>query len=161
MADVFGKSETLSRGVNSFGAAVGDLFAAEGLEASAEGYRQAAAFSRTNLGFTEESIRIKKLMADREIYKALGGQENDIATSGLAASGSALDIMRDSAQQGELTRQMLDLQGKIQVTTLKQQIAAYETQANAAEDAAEGKLWSAGINAVSAVVSLGSFGMGG
>lgn len=157
----FGDSGNISKGVGAFGAAVSDLFAAEGLEMSAEAYRRAAGITGENIGLTEESIRIKKLQADRAIYKALGGQEADIASSGLAASGSALDLMRDSAAQGDLTRRLMDLQGRIDINTLNLQKLSYESQADVAENAAEGKLWSAGINAVAGVVSLGSFFMPG
>lgn len=153
----FGSSGALTRGIGAFGAAVSDLYASEGLKISAAGYREAASITGKNIDLTKESQRIKSLQAEREIYKALGGQESAVASSGLAASGSALDVMRDSAAQGVLTMDLLKKQGEIDLNTLKLQQVGYETQANAADNAAEGKLWSAGINAVAGVVSIGSF----
>lgn len=160
-SNVWGTSGSLGKGVGAAGAAVGDLFAAGGLEISAAGYRKAAGLTQENMGYLAESTRIKKLMTERQIYQTLGGQESDIAGAGLAASGSALDLFRDSAAQGELTRQIVDAQGKIDMNALQQQLLSYNTQADAADNAAEGKYWSAAINTAAAVASFGSFFGGG
>jgi hypothetical protein len=105
---------------NSLGAAAQDLFSigahktkAQGLRIEAGNYDLAAGFSDQNARFTEESTAIKQSQLDRQMFKALGGQAADVAGAGFAASGSATDILRESASQGELLRTVAGQQGLI------------------------------------------------
>jgi len=129
---------------NSLGAAVSDLFSADshrtkagGLQIEAGNYDRAAGFSDENARFAELSTAIKTSQLDRELYKTLGGQQADIAGAGFAASGSALDIMRDSASQGALMRGVATEQGLITEEGYKVEAENYRSMGEAARMAAD------------------------
>lgn len=150
------------------GSAVSDLFAAEGYEYKAKGaafeqknYKLAAQYADQNAVFTQWSTAIKQTQADRAIAKSLGQTRADVAGAGLAASGSALDILRESASQGALQKQVLGEQGLITEAGYKEQAESYRNMAEAAQvaiDAAHtaetGAYISAGIKAVAAIGTL-------
>ena len=154
--------------INSVGGAVSDLFAAEGHRYKAKGdlfeaenYDRASALATQNEKFTEQSTAIKQSQLDRENYKMLGGQQADIAGAGFAASGSALDLMRDSASQGALQKAVGGEQGLITEAGYKEQAESYTTMSKAAHMAADaenqaafGADISAGIKGVAAITSI-------
>jgi hypothetical protein len=129
---------------NNISGAVGDLFAAEGHRIKAEGnrveaenYDLAARYSDQNVQFTKTSTAIKQAQLDRENYKVIGGQAADVAGAGFAASGSAIDLMRESAQQGALTKAVGEQQGLITEAGYEQQAASYRNMSKAARMAAD------------------------
>lgn len=150
------------------GGAVSDLYAAEGDKYKAQGaeieagqYREAADFAQQNVGFTETSTAIKEAQQQREATMAIGRTTNAVAGAGFAASGSALDLLRDSASQAALTRQVMGYQGLIteagyqeQEKALTSQAQAADVAAQAANEAAKGADISAAIKGVAAVASL-------
>lgn len=154
--------------INSIGGAVNDLFAADahrskaqGLRIEAGNYDLASGFATQNEKFTETSTAIKQSQTDREIYKTIGGTQADIAGAGFANSGSALDILRDSASQGALTKAVGAQQGLITEEGYKVQAESYTSMgvaarmaADAEDHAATGAEWSAAIKGVSAVASF-------
>jgi hypothetical protein len=154
--------------INSIGGAVSDLFAADahrskaqGLRIEAGNYDRSAAFSEQSARFTETSTEIKQAQLDRDIYKTLGGQAADVAGSGFAASGTALDLLRDSASQGALTKAVGSLQGLITEEGYEVQAKNYTAMgeaarlaANAEDDAADGAMWSAGFKGAAAITSI-------
>src|SRR5690349_13868931 len=118
--------------IGSVGGAVSDLFAADahrtkgqGLRIEAENYDLASGFATKNAEFSRVSTGIKLAQQDRETYKALGGITADVAGAGFAMSGSALDIMRDSASQGALMSAVAGQQGLIQEEGYKVQAQSY------------------------------------
>lgn len=124
--------------------AVGDLFAAEGDRFKAQGdriesqnYDLAATYADQNVAFTKTSTEIKQAQLDRENYKVIGGQQADVAGAGFAASGSAIDLMRDSAQQGALTKAVGEQQGLITEAGYEQQAASDRNMSKAAQLAAQ------------------------
>jgi len=124
---------------SDIGGAASDLFASFGDSAKAEGdfaearsYSLAAELAGQNEKFTETSTAIKEAQQQREMMGVLGGQQADIASAGFAASGSALDIMRDSAAQGALTHAVLGQQGLITEAGYTEQQKSYENMAAAA-----------------------------
>lgn len=124
--------------------AVGDLFASEGHRFKAEGnrveaqnYDLAAELALKNVKYTEESTAIKQAQLDRENYKVIGGQAADVAGAGFAASGSAIDLMRESAQQGALTKAVGLRQGLITEEGYQEQAQSYQNMAKAARLAAD------------------------
>lgn len=125
-------------GFGSAGSAVSDIFGAVGELKMAKGYSAAAGLAGQNAEIAAQSARIQTTMAQRQITQTLGGQRADIAGAGLAASGSALDLMRDSAQQGGLTKQLIAAQGAINVNGYQAEQASYEAQASAAKASASG-----------------------
>lgn len=78
---------------------------AKGSEFGKEAYIGAAGVADQNAQFAAISTAIKQSQADRQLYQSLGETKADIAGAGLARSGSALDILRESASQEAMTRQ--------------------------------------------------------
>lgn len=130
--------------INSLGAAASDLFSADthrtkaaGLRLEAGNYDRSAAYSLQNEKFTELSTAIKTSQMDRELYKSLGGIQADVAGAGFASSGSALDILRDSASQGALMRGVATEQGLITEEGYKVEAENYKAMGEAARMAAD------------------------
>jgi hypothetical protein len=78
------------------------------------------------------STAIKQSQADRNLYQSLGTTEADIAGAGLAQSGSALDLLRESASQGAMTKAVLGEQGLITEAGYAEQAQSYQDMASAA-----------------------------
>lgn len=130
--------------INDFSGAVGDLFAAEGYKYKQQGaqieqgmYTQAAGFARQNEQFTAISTGIKEMQQQRELTQTMGATNAAVAGAGFESSGSALDLLAASAQQGALTHQVLGYQGQITEAGYEQQAKALDAQAQAAGVAAE------------------------
>lgn len=152
------------------GGAVQDIYAgkaaattAAGQRLEAERYDAAAKFARQNKVFTEVATGIKEYQQDRTLTKVLGGQATDVAGAGFEASGSALDILRDSASQGALARGVLSMQGAIEEIGYEEQAKNYDMMAqasrmsaDASDKAAEGAVWGATLKGAAAGASAGS-----
>lgn len=126
------------------GGAVSDLFAAEGHRSKAQGdllekqnYLLASDLALQNEKFTETSTAIKQSQLDRSIYQTIGGQQADVAGAGFGASGSALDLLRDSASQGALTKAVAAQQGLITEAGYEEQSKTAQNMAQAAQVAAD------------------------
>lgn len=131
-------------GVSTFsdlGGAASDLFGgsatAAGLRLKAKGdiveasnYDLASGLAKQNEQFTEQSTRVKQMMADRQIQQGIGTEKADIAGAGFADSGSALDLLRSSAQQGALQKQLIGQQGLITEAGYNEQATAYTNLAS-------------------------------
>lgn len=141
-------------GFADLGSAASDLFGGIGQFESAGGYKAAAGFAQENAGIAEQSARIQGMMAQRQITQTLGGQRADIAGAGLAASGSALDVVRDSAQQGSLAKQLIANQGAINVQGYEAEAANYNAMASAAKTAGKGGIIGSLISTAAAVVAF-------
>lgn len=125
---------------SDLGGAASDLFGAEGLRAKAQGdeferqnYNLAAQLADQNEKFTEQSTAIKQMQLDRQNTQTIGGQQADVAGAGFAASGSALDLLRDSASQGALTKAVGGEQGLITEAGYSEQAKSYRNLASAAQ----------------------------
>ena len=161
--------------INDIAGAASDLFAAQGDKAKAsydfaEGqqYGLASDLATQNEQFTETSTAIKEAQQQREMMNTLGGVKADVAGAGFAESGSALDIMRESASQGALAHAVLGQQGLITEAGYTEQANSYKLMQEAANNAgnAEGNASTfadimGGINAVAAVASVFTGGAGG
>ena len=112
--------------------ATGDL-------AEATNYDRATVLAEQNKQFTETSNAIQESQLDRSNYLQIGGQQAAIAGAGGAASGSALDILADSARQGALSKQVLGQQGMITEAGYEEQAASYKTLADTARTTAAGE----------------------
>jgi len=154
--------------INDIGGAVSDLFAAEGDRAKAAGdrseatdYGLASNLAGENEKFTETSTAIKEAQQARQVTLGLGKESADIAGAGFAASGSALDLLRDSASQGALTHAVLGEQGLITEAGYTEQQQAYTNMqsaanaaANAEDNAAFGADITAGIKGAASIATL-------
>lgn len=125
-------------GFSDLGGAVSSLFGAVGSFASAKGYKAAAGYAAQNAEIAAQSTAIQETQAQRKIYQTIGGQKADVAGAGLAASGSALDVMRDSAQQGSLTKQLIQNQGAINIAGYQEEAANYNAMASASKASGTG-----------------------
>jgi hypothetical protein len=143
----FGGFQISNATFSNIGGAVTDLFSssesAAGLRIKAQGdiaegqaYDLAAALAGENEKFTEQSTAIKEMQQQREATLQIGQQRGAIASSGFAESGSALDILRDSASQAALQRQVLGQQGLITEAGYREQQQSYQTMSAAAKSAA-------------------------
>ena len=154
--------------IGSIGGAVQDIFASDALKTKAKGlrlegenYDRSAGFALQNEKFVETSTAIKQSQLDREIFKTLGGQQADVAGAGFAASGSAIDLLADSASQGALMKAVGAQQGliteegyKVQAANFTNMSAAAKLAADADDKAAEGAQWSAGFKFAAAATSI-------
>ena len=153
---------------SDFGGAVSDLFAAQGDKAKAQSdfaeaknYGLASDLATQNEKFTETSTAIKEAQQQRELMLNLGGVSADTAGAGFAASGSSLDILRDSASQGAITHAVLGQQGLITEAGYTEQAQSYQTMqqaailaGNAENNAATGSLITGGIKAIAGIASI-------
>ena len=140
----------LGGAVSDFYGAQADKSRASGDLLEAQNYGLAAGFADQNAIFTQWSTAIKGAQQDREVYMNLSQQGADVGGSGLSQSGSALDVLRDSASQGALQRAVLGEQGQ---SYTNMQLAA--TQAASAENkAATGAYISGGIKAAAGIATL-------
>ena len=126
-----------------FGSSISDLFAgvgdfekASGDELEAQNYRQAAQLAINNETFEKTATAIKQSQADRELFTSMGRTTAAVGGSNLSLSGSALDILRQSASEGALTRATLGQQGLISEQAYQQQADSYNLMATAADHAA-------------------------
>jgi hypothetical protein len=144
---------------SDFGGAVSDLFGASaakskaaGLRTEAEQYTLAAGFADQNAQFTKQSTAIKEFQQGRDIMKTIGQQQAAVADSGFAASGSALDLERDSANQGAIAQGVLAQQGLIEEAGYEEQAASYRLMADAANQAANSADKAATGDTIAAVI---------
>lgn len=153
--------------------AVSDLFSsqatagqlrikAQGDQVEGQNYLLASTLARQNEQYTEQFTSMQQTMADRQIYQGIGTEKADIAGAGFAESGSALDLLRDSAAQGALQKEIIAKQGEITEAGYTEQAQAYNnlsayanyaaTQENQlAGQAIQNGQISAGIKAASAI----------
>lgn len=128
------------------GGAVDSLFTGIGASEAAGSYKKSAKALRVNAKLEEESFNIKRAMLGRQIYGTLGGQKADVAAAGFKASGSGLDLLRDSAAQGALAKAALGLQKDIAVKNWNDQADASEASAAAEQTAAAGSFIGSALN---------------
>lgn len=168
--------------ITDISGAVSDLFAssadstkAQGLRLKAQGdaiegqdYDLAATLAGQNEQFAATSTAIKQAQNDRQIYQTIGGQQADVAGAGFAASGSALDLLRDSASQGALTKAVAGQQGLITEAGYTEQQQSYQNlskaagiavqednlAADAADKAANGATFTGILKGVAGIASL-------
>jgi hypothetical protein len=161
---------------SNFGGAASDLFSgilgeqsadikAQGDLAEASSYEMAANLALLNEGYTKTATAVKEAQNEREVYQTISQQEAGVAGGGLAESGSALDLLRDSASQGALSHAIIGQQGLITEAGYQEQHDSYVNMANALTQAAseEQKLGSetgifgaitGGIKAIAGIATL-------
>lgn len=163
-----------------------DLLKGKGAQLEGESYDRAKELALVNKQFAAESTAIQGVQADRAITLSLGGTRAGIGAAGMLESGSAMDVLADSASQGALHKQLLEKQGLITGEGYQEQADVYGKMveasgvaveaaklaseghlkaAEAEETAATGHYIGAGIKAVFGIASLftgdGLSGIGG
>ena len=129
--------------ITDISAGISDLYAAKAAKAKAaydvtEGqeYTLASQLASQNEQFTQMSTAIKDAQTAREIAKSEGATTAAVASGGFATSGSAVDILADSARQGSLTRAVGQEQGLVTEAGYAEQAQSYTLMAGAANQAA-------------------------
>lgn len=112
--------------------------------AEATNYDLAAGLARENETFTEASNRIQQFQLSRNITSMIGTQRAGVAASGFSSSGSALDIMRDSAAQGALSKGVLGMQNMITEAGFEEQAKSFDTMSAAGRATAAAEMAMAG-----------------
>ena len=130
--------EGISMASTGIGGAVNDLYAAKGDKASAASYAQAAQIATTNSQIAQNSEKTNQLQIQRQISQVGGSQEAALGMGNMAESGSGLDVMRESMQQGAIAKSEAAQQGTIQVQGYQQQAQQYQQMEDAANSAAHG-----------------------
>jgi hypothetical protein len=155
---VFGQST-----FSDIGGAFSDLMAAsaarskqQGLQLEEQQYEEAAQFAQQNVEYTKQSTDIQEYQKSREIMQTLGQQQADVASAGFAASGSALDLERESANQGALAQGVLAQQGLITEAGYEEQAQSYQIMAQAAGVAAQAAGKAASGDTIAAIIKGGA-----
>jgi hypothetical protein len=136
------------------GGAVVDLFGAAAAKASAGSYDEARDIAKQQAAFARQATAIKQIQLNREIFQTLGKQEAEVGGAGFASSGTALDLLRSSTQQGALTKAITEEQGVITANSFEEQAAQFGAMANAARSSASGQELGGIIQGVGAVAAL-------
>lgn len=134
--------------ITGAGQAIQDLFGSEGATAEANSYYSAAALAQQNAALTSASTKIQETQTQRQIAMTEGTQQADVASAGFTESGSALDLLRSSAQQGALAKSLVNIQGAINENSYAAQAGAYTGAAQAAGE-------NASANQIAAIASIG------
>jgi hypothetical protein len=145
--------------ISGIGGAVSDLFASGGLRTKAAGnrieaqeYGLAGDLSRQNEQFSKTSTDIKEQQQQRTLEQTVGQQQADVAASGFESSGSALDLLRDSASQGALAKETIGQQGLIEQAGYEEQAKSYDLMKSAANMAADADLKAASNSTIAGVI---------
>lgn len=136
------------------GGAVKDIFGGIGMAASADQYRMAAKLAGQNEEYTKVSTALKDTQIQRQVYKALGSEEAATSAAGFADSGSALDLLRESAQQGALQRSVNQQQGLITEAGYAEQQKVYKSMAETADTGSFFSFLGAGLKVVGALAAI-------
>ena len=113
------------------------LFTSEGDAAAASAYGQAAKLAGQNAQQEKAAYNLQAVQTARAVEQTQGTAIADAADNGGMLSGSAGDIIRSNANQGNLAVQLVTTGGQIQVNSYLQQQQAYLAQQQAAEAAAK------------------------
>jgi hypothetical protein len=128
--------------MSDLGTAASDIFGAFGSFAAAGGYSAAAKYAKQSANLSLASSAIKQTAEERQIEKVIGGQFQDVRGSGFEFSGSSLDIARDSASQGAISKAVIQEQGQIDYNNYMAQSKMYSSMASSSTMGGIGGLFS-------------------
>lgn len=114
------------------GTGISDLFGAAGDKAEANAYGTASKIALQNAQLEQESTRIQEAQTSRQVFQTIGAQEAGVGAGGFAEAGSARSLLANSAAQGALQKQVIQVQGAINENAYKAAAAAYTGQQQAA-----------------------------
>lgn len=124
--------------LSGIGGAVDSLFGGIGQLKAASGYKKSAAFSDLSANISRQATQIQATQNERDVYRTIGGQKADLGGAGLMLAGGALDLIRDSASQGALSKQLIQAQGAITTAGYEAEADSYRSMAAAAKTAGKG-----------------------
>lgn len=120
-----------------FGGVLQGMGAVQEHENNAQSYEMAAASTTRDIAAEKESSAFQVAKTRTELAKTQGGIRAGYAANGLALSGSAADVIRDSAAEGELDIKTIEYNSGVKVGGLEYQKAGYLKNA-ATERGSEG-----------------------
>jgi hypothetical protein len=129
---------SLNPNLSQIGSAAGDLFSSIGDFASGKAYGQAAVLAGEGLNISEEGSRLAQQLQQRQAAMVTGTQGAQLAGAGLALHGTALGIVRSSAEQGSLASAQIGVQGAANALSFYAQQQADYAQESAANSAGIG-----------------------
>lgn len=135
-------------GFDAIGGAVGDIFAAQGDQMSAQGYTDAAKQAGLDATIAGYSGKAKEALIQRQAYGIIGGQQADVAGAGFAAGGSAGDLERDSTNQAHIAVAASQMQTDLQVDEFKSQQQMDLEKAQEASNSGLGDIFGAVLKGV-------------
>jgi hypothetical protein len=139
---------------SSVAGAVGDIFAAQGDQLEAQYYGLAAGQASVNAMLEGYQTKIRETQSQRQVFQTISAQQAGYAGGNIAESGSAMDVLRSSAQQGAMQNAIISEQGIQQQAAYSEQALSYQSMAKVAENAATGDWISAGIRGATAIAAL-------
>lgn len=141
--------------LQDFGGAVSDIFGAIGSESAATAYKKAAGLATQNAAITKATTAVNVQQQQVQSYLTIGAEKAQTAGAGFqTGSGSAGDLLRFSAQQAALSKQLTEQQGEITQNAYQYQAQAYQGQASAAQTAAKGQGGGGILSAAAGIFSL-------
>jgi len=117
---------------------------AQGDLAEASNYDLASGLATENAAYTNISTRIQQSQALRQETQTIGSQRAGVAGAGFSSGGTALNLMRDSANQGALAQGVIGMQGAITEAGYKEQASSFDTMAAAGRATAASEIDIAG-----------------
>ncbi len=138
--------------VNSIGQAAADKATAAGETLNGIGATDAATAAYQNALYSKLGGQIKALQTQRQVDLTIGAQKADVAAAGFKESGSALNLLQDSQQQGALAVGVVNTNSNIQTQGYLAQYHGYQAQAQAAGAAAGAASSAAGMQTAGAVI---------
>lgn len=140
--------------ITDFGGAISDLFGAAGSAKAGEAYGKEADIANQNALLAKTSGDIQVAQQQRALTLATGTESAQTAGAGFTNSGSAIDLMRSSVQQGALAKALISNQTAITVAGYQEQAEAAKGQQEGAEMEAKGKAGGGILGAIGGVASL-------
>lgn len=143
----------MSLDFGGLGAGISSIFGGLGDFAEANAYSKASKIAASNAQIEERTTALNEEMASRKIFQTIGSERAQTASAGFAMSGSALDLLRSSTEQGALTKQIIANQGQIQAQGYLQEAAAYKGMEKAANTSGIGGIVGGVLGAVGSLFS--------
>lgn len=140
--------------INAVGSLFGGSVQSTGYQKEADLYNQAADLENWNVQYSQESTRVKEILAARQAQKVIGAQTAAVGAAGFEESGSNLYLRRDSEAQAAITRGMIDVQGGIEAANFQEQGIAYKAQAAGAEAQAQAAQGGGILGALSGIAGI-------
>lgn len=134
------------------GGAVSSIFGGIGDLSEASAYGKAANYAGQNAEIEQQSTAIQAMQAQRKITQTTGQEQAQVAGAGFANSGSSADLLRSSAEQGALTKNLIQEQGAITQNGYLEAQAQYQGMQGAAQAAAGGGILGGILKGVAAFI---------
>lgn len=147
-------TDNIGSALGDFGSAVKDLFGAIGSEQAAGAYEKEAQIAQQNALISETSTAIQQAQETRAITQAEGTEAAETSAAGFTMSGSAGDLMRQSAYQGALAKSLITQQGAITTAGYEEQAQAAQGKAAAAKTQSSGGFLGGLFGVATGVLSL-------